>query len=147
MENITVIESVEGKFGRQLKDARGYLSFGKFFKGEMIYAPGTELECDIFTTGKGNRYINSLKVLSMAPSFPVVAVEAPKRGRKAVPPMAASVPAKKDVDWDAISRGKVRSLFVEALLGNPNVTQGVEALDMDKVKEMIEPLVSYVFGD
>lgn len=73
---ITVLESVKGKFGPQLKDAEGFLNFGKFYQGDKAFDPGTVLEVDLFKTGKGNRYINSAKVI---PTVAGAAVETPAK--------------------------------------------------------------------
>jgi len=63
METIVVKESVKGKFGPQLKDEKGYLSFGKFYKGDTEFSAGTVLEADLYITQKGARYINSVNVV------------------------------------------------------------------------------------
>jgi hypothetical protein len=68
MENITVAESVAGKFGPQVKSVAGdYYSFGKFYKGDTAFAPGTVLSVDLYVSPKGNRYINSLEEKKGAP--------------------------------------------------------------------------------
>ncbi len=146
MERITVVESVAGKFGPQLKDNQGYLSFGKFYKGETQFNAGTQLDVDLFITAKGNRYINSLSIIGESnSSAPEAAV---KRGRKPGVKSAESViqslPAKKEVDWDELGRGKTASLFVAALLQNPNVVQSLE-VDVDGMDKLVWELVDVVF--
>jgi len=159
MERITVVESLQGKFGPQIKDANGYLSYGKFFKGNTSFAPGTELEVDLFTTAKGNRYINSLTVVSagaaIAPSNQGVntaPVDAVKRGRKPGVKSGGSASeeinnlpvSKKEVNWDELGRGKTASLFVAALLQNPNVVQSLD-VDVDGMDKLVWDLVDLVF--
>ncbi len=153
MTRITVVESLEGKFGKQLKDKVGYLSFGKFFRGEQVFAPGTELECDLFVTAKNNRYINSLTVVGGTPIAPSnnVPENAVKRGRKPGVKTASEVvnnlpvSAKKEVDWDELGRGKTASLFVAALLQNPNVITSLDAVNVDAMDVLVWDLVDLVF--
>ncbi len=159
MERITVIESVVGKFGPQLKDVHGYLSFGKFYKGQTAFPAGTRLEVDLFITAKGNRYINFLKmpegvqasIPSIAPSNTSSAVEAGviRRGRKpkstgTAEEVVNKLPMKKEVDWDELGRGKTASLFVAALLQNPNVVQSLD-VDVNGMESLVWDLVDLVF--
>lgn len=78
---IVVKESLQGKYGPQLKDDAGYLSFGKFYKGDTAFAPGTILEVEVYVSPKGSRYINELKVKSAkteGQAIPKIEVETAK---------------------------------------------------------------------
>lgn len=150
---IVVLESVEGKFGRQLKDKSGYLSFGKFYSGEKEFPTGTTLNVELYVTEKGSRYINKAEVVEgvLASNIPT------KRGRKPNKALAGEVEvtlpftpklgstSSKDVDWDGISRGKTASLFVASLLQNPNVVQQLDGVDVDAMEVLVWELVDVVF--
>lgn len=143
---IIVKESLAGKFGPQLKDAQGFLSFGKFYNGAKEFDEGTVLDCELYVTDKGTRYINKALIVTN------VATEPPKRSRKAITsPPVVSVPVNnttEDVKWDKINRGKVKSLLLEALCGNPNVVTCVEdisKLNDPKVQAELDKLVESVF--
>lgn len=145
MERITVLASLAGKFGPQLKDAKGYLSFGKFYKGDTAFAEGTQLDADLFVTAKGSRYINSLSVVgSTAEVHP-----APKfKGFKKVKEKSVADVEPKVRDFDKENRGKVKSLFLEAMLSNPNVTvcaEDVDKLNSPAIQEALNKLVESVF--
>lgn len=144
---ITVRESLAGKFGPQLKDNAGYLSFGKFYKGPTEFAPGTVLNVELYVTEKGSRYINKAELSEGTPNFPVA--EAPKRGRKpsvrSAEETVNALPVKKEVNWDELGRGKTASLFVAALLQNPNVVQQLDGVDVDQMDTLIWELVDLVF--
>ncbi len=154
MTRITVVESLEGKFGRQLKDNQGYLSYGKFYKGPQEFTPGTQLDVDLFVTAKGNRYINSLTVVGGGASgevsegasmgVPVKRGRKPKSGATAEEAIESLPTVKKEVNWDELGRGKTASLFVEALLSNPNVTQSLD-VDVDGMEKVVWELVDVVF--
>lgn len=153
---LVVLESLEGRFGRQLRDKDGFLNFGKFYKGEQEFPVGTVLNVDLYITDKGNRYINKAEVVEASVS-PVA--EAPKRGRK--PKSSNDLPDEvrahpnvslvtsegvfKPRDFDAENRGKTASLFVEALLSNPNVTQSLDDVNVDKMETLVWELVDLVF--
>ncbi len=64
MQKLVIAESVEGKFGPQVKDVAGnYYSFSKFYKGPTEFPVGTALDVDVYTTAKGGKYLNSAKVV------------------------------------------------------------------------------------
>ena len=145
MEQITVLESLEGKFGKQIKDKSGYLSFGKFYRGEMEFPVGTVLSVDLYVSPKGNRYINSANTVEVGQA--AVQVSA-KRGRPAkanTPVSSVKTETNQGVNWDEIGRGKTASLFVEAILSNPNLSQSLDQLDLDAIEETVWKLVDVVF--
>lgn len=150
-EKIVVSDSVEGKYGSQLKDKDGFLSFGKFYRGEKTFPKGTVLEVDLFISDKGNRYINSAKVVGETAEE-----KAPKKTKIKEPPVAAmqSTPEYKPRDYDKENRGKVKSLFIEALLSNPNVVntdtrdlllEQLKGLNHKAVQDELNKLVESVF--
>lgn len=149
MSNTAVIEvkeAVEGKFGPQVKTTDGqYLSFSKYFKGDTDLPPG-QYEVELYISDKGNRYINA--VISAATSGAPPAAPA-KRGRKAATKVtdkvavAAPAPSAGGRDFDREAFGKIKSLFLQAimpvLITNPN--------DKDAIKETIREWALYAMED
>lgn len=97
MQKLVVVESVQGKFGPQVKDVTGaFYSFSKFYKGPTTFTAGTVLEADIYTTAKGGKYLNKATILEDGKG----AVEEPKlekkeEVKKAAPAKAEKVPPTK----------------------------------------------------
>jgi hypothetical protein len=123
MENVTVAESVKGKFGPQVKSVAGdYYSFGKFYKGDTAFAPGTVLSVDLYVSPKGNRYINSLEVKNAAVSEVPVAVTASKK------PVARKATVVEDSKESPTKYGKPLSAYeleVERRISRAGVLQAV----------------------
>lgn len=109
MEKLVIVESLEGKFGPQLKSVDGsFYSFSKFYTGQKAFPAGTVLDVDVYTTSKGGRYLNKAIIV------PQEAVkEAPKAEKKAVSkPVEATKPAKTSevmtkADWGAKDRSQL----------------------------------------
>lgn len=153
MESITIKKSVEGKFGPQVQTVNGdYYSFSKFYTGDTDLAAGV-YQADVYVTAKGNKYINSIEGVpgetyseEHTEDGPRVATVKPLV-KKASQKVKAEDVAETAPNWDEINRGKVRSLFVQAILSNPNLAQSLGDVDVDAISVVVEPLVGYVFGD
>lgn len=144
METVTVTESLQGKFGPQVKTDKGFLSFGKFFKGETQLTPGV-YQMDIFRTQKGNGYINSLEMVNE---------EAPKKVSKkktngqVETRSVETTEVNKPRNYDKENRGKVKSNLLNSLSANPNVVTCVEDLAKlvsPEVQALLDKLVETVF--
>lgn len=121
------------------------------YRGPKLQA-GQTISAEVYTSPKGAKYLNAAELTPVqaanASVMPVVdAPAAPTQQKREYTKRSVKAETKSGVNWDEINKGKVRSLFVEALLSNPNVTQSLDAFEVEKVKEVVEPLVSYVFGD
>lgn len=65
-QTIVIAESLDGRYGPQLKDVAGkFYSFGKSYKGDVAFSAGTKLSVDLYTSPKGNAYINSLETVKV----------------------------------------------------------------------------------
>ena len=108
MEKLVVTESLAGKFGPQIKDVAGnFFSFSKFYKGPTVFEPGTVLSVDVYTTGKGGKYLNKADVLSeTAPTTPKAVKKAPSKSVEAVKTPKASEAMTK-ADWGAKDRSQL----------------------------------------
>src|ERR1700749_4208529 len=127
---IVVKESVKGKFGPQIKDAEGYLSFSKLYKGVVDFPAGTVLDAELFVSDKGKRYINSAKIAD---------VKTPVADAKA----ETAKPVKTEGrNFDAENRGKTRCALLAGLLSNPSVNVN----DVEATKKLISDYVGFVFG-
>lgn len=149
MQVINVVESLEGKYGPQVKDDNGaYYSFSKFYKGETKLAAGA-YSIDLYVSAKGSNYINSLQGSAMvAPPAPVKRVAKVKQVTET--PLMTSPKADvsfKPRDFDAEARGKTRCALVEALFSNPNVVQDVAKLQTAPLFLLVDEAVDYIFGD
>lgn len=152
METIKVLKAVQGKFGPQvLVEGGKYVSFSKQFQGNTNLVPGS-YQVDMFTGKTGNRYINSVEggdLVTASSVEPSKMTTRKPRMAKEVPATAVStIPEFKSRDFDKENRGKVKSLFLEALLSNPNVISSlsdVDGLNGEEIQAALNKLVETVF--
>lgn len=145
-ETLTV-ESVN-EFG--IKVGGKQYNYSPKYKGPKL-AVGQLVSATVFTSAKGAKYLNEAQVVNSP--VPVVASPAlsPKEDNTPVSPQKDKRPYKKaepkaDVNWDEVNRGKTASLFVQAILSNPNLSQSLDVVDVDAIQAVVDPLVDYVFG-
>jgi hypothetical protein len=62
---LTVGELVKGKFGPQIKVGKDYYSFSKNYKDGALEV-GTTYEAEVYTSDKGYKYINGVKLTQKA---------------------------------------------------------------------------------
>lgn len=153
-ETIVVDESVQGKYGPQLKVGKDYYSFGKFYKGQTNFGSKAEVTVDVFVTESGRKYINSvLKFVNGKPSDSVQEEpqsKAKKEVKEAVK-LLKTATERSEVDWDKIAVGKTRCLAITQLLSSilPMVITNPQNMEevKEKAKELADFAVEYSFQD
>ena len=135
---VTFVESIQGKFGPQLKDAEGnYYSFGKFYNGKTDLVG--EQDVDVFTSAKGNLYIN--KVNEASKKSNKANAETQTVSTSTAPSFVSTVKVR---DYNAEARGKTRC----ALLSSPLLPLMVtNPHDVEEIKSKLDVLFSLVFPE
>ncbi len=150
MEKLVVTESLAGKFGPQIKDVAGsFYSFSKFYKGPTVFVPGTVLEVDVYTTGKGGKYLNKATILTELPSQ---AEKEPAKEPKKAPSKPVEAPkavktseAMTKAEWSAKDRSQLigglshDSAAIASVLVNVNSLDAKGALAV--YKELLEGML------
>lgn len=145
-ELITIDEVAEGKFGWYAKVGGVFYNSGKFFKGLKDMKAGTLYEVEVYTSDKGNKYIQKLLGPGSIKDNPHVENKTIATG--SVPPVKAPP---KSRDFDAEARGKTRCAIMEAALQSPALVQLASSGNIDDLKVVLKKLAdfgyAYVFGD
>lgn len=141
--NETLVVGAVNEFGFRVGDKQYNIS--PKYNGPKA-AVGMVLEAVVYTSPKGAKYVNSAAIATqgvVAPASVPANARAPEPKKPYKKPEAR---AEAEPNWDAINRGKTASLFVEAILSNPNLSQSLDQVSVDAIAEVVDPLVDFVFG-